>query len=186
MTMVRAPAAAGPSSAREGMDGPVIGCVEEFYAHALAIEREAGERYTEYSAWFDARGEDELARICRDLSQIEHAHFLELACASSELSLPEIPVSGYLWIDGSPEVRPHEDFMRAARPRDLLRIALHAECRAVDFFDWVVRTTPDEGVRLLARGMADEEREHVEWVMKAIEREAAKGAAKAEEGLEGG
>ena len=58
--------------------------------------------------------------------------------------------------------------------RLLQTFALHAECRAVDFFDWVARTTPHEGVRTLARGMADEEREHVDWVMKAIEREVVR------------
>lgn len=144
--------------------------VEEFYAHALAIEREAAERYTEFASWFDAKGEESLAGLCRNLAHMEHAHYLELARASAHLRLPDAPEESYRWLGGlSPEVVPEEDFMRAARPRDLLHLALHAEHRAVDFFDWVARTTPDEGVRVLARGMAAEERQHVEWVTKAIE-----------------
>ena len=144
--------------------------VEEFYAHALAIEREAGERYTEFASWFDAKGEDVLAGLCRNLAHMEHAHYLELSRASAHLRLPDILEEGYHWLgDFSPELVLHEDFMRAAGPRELLSMALNAEMRAVDFFDWVVRTTPDEGVRALARGMAAEERQHVEWVSKAIE-----------------
>ena len=147
-----------------------IKTIEEFYAHALAIEGEAGERYTEFASWFDAKGEETLAGLCRNLAHMEHAHYLELARASAHLRLPDPPDEGYRWLGAiSPETVGQEDFMRAARPRDLLNLALHAECRAVDFFDWVARTTPDEGVRVLARGMAAEERQHVEWVTKAIE-----------------
>lgn len=152
-----------------------IRTVEEFYAHALAIEREAGERYTEFSAWYDARGEDVLAGLCRNLAQMEHAHFLELARASAHLMLPDLPEEGYRWSGGrSPEAGAHEDFMRAASSREILEIALHGEMNAVAFFDWVARTTPDEGVRVLSRGMAAEERQHVEWVRNALEYRSAR------------
>ena len=151
------------------MDSP-IRAIAEFYAHALAIEREAAERYGEFAAWFDSKGEEVLAGLCRELAGMEHAHFLELARASSNLLLPDVNDAAYRWLPGgSPEVIAREDFMRVATARDLLRTALHAECRAVDFFDWVARTTPDDGVRLLAAEMAAEERQHVDWVLKAIE-----------------
>ena len=45
-----------------------IASVEEFYAHALAIEREAMERYDEFGAWFAARDEDVLAGLCWNLA----------------------------------------------------------------------------------------------------------------------
>ena len=148
----------------------MIRTVEEFYAHAIAIEREASERYTEFASWYDARGEDVLAGLCRNLAHMEHAHFLELARASSHLLLPDMPADSYSWLGAeSPEMGSHEDFMRAANPAELLGIALHAECSAVEFFEWVARTTPDEGVRILARGMAAEERQHVEWVRNALD-----------------
>jgi rubrerythrin len=147
-----------------------IRSIEEFYAHALAIEREAGERYTEFAAWYDARGEEVLAGLCRNLAHMEHAHFLELARASSHLVLPDLEPGRYAWIGThSPETGDREDFMRATSPAELLGIALHAECNAVAFFEWIGRTTPDEGVRILARGMAAEERQHVEWVQKALD-----------------
>jgi rubrerythrin len=147
-----------------------ISSIEEFYAHALAIEREAGERYTEFASWYDARGEDVLAGLCRNLAHMEHAHFLELARASAHLILPDIEAGCYSWLGPeSPESGSHEDFMRVAGAAELLGIALHAECSAVEFFEWIARTAPDDGVRLLARGMAAEERQHVEWVRKALD-----------------
>ena len=147
-----------------------IRTIEEFYAHALAIEREAGESYTEFASWYDARGEDVLAGLCRNLAHMEHAHFLELARASAHLLLPDVAADRYCWIGAaSPEAGNREDFMRAASPAELLGIALQGECNAVAFFEWIARTTPDEGVRILARGMAAEERQHVEWVQKALD-----------------
>ena len=45
--------------------------VEEFYAHAIAIEREAMERYAEFEAWFRDRGEEVLAGLCANLARME-------------------------------------------------------------------------------------------------------------------
>lgn len=146
-----------------------IRTVEEFYAHALAIEREAAERYGEFETWFFERGEEVLAGLCRNLAQMENAHFLELVRASRHLDLPPYP-DDYQWLDrGSPEAIAREVFYRVAEPRHLLEVALHAECNALAFFEWVERTTSDESVRALARGMAAEEQQHVEWVQKALE-----------------
>src|SRR5438128_294216 len=49
--------------------------VEEFYAHALAIEREARDRYAELAAWFTGRGEEMLAGLCTTLAEAEGAHY---------------------------------------------------------------------------------------------------------------
>ncbi len=146
-----------------------IRTVEEFYAHALAIEREAAERYAEFETWFFDRGEEVLAGLCRNLAQMENAHFLELVRASRHLNLPPFP-QDYQWLEaGPPEAAAREVFYRVAEPRHLLEVALHAECNALAFFEWVARTTPEEAVRSLARGMAAEEQQHVEWVQKALE-----------------
>ena len=40
---------------------------------------------------------------------------------------------------------------------------------AFDFFAWTVRTTSNPRVRALAREMADEEQQHVDWVRRALE-----------------
>ena len=150
-----------------------IRSVEEFYAHALLIEREAAERYAEFAQWFEERN-SQVAALCRRLSDLERDHFEELARACSRIEIPDIPAHDYRWIEGpsSPEVSARELFYGVATPRQLLEIALQAEWRAREFFVEVARTSPSSGVRELAAVMAAEETEHVRWVRDALERTA--------------
>ena len=145
-----------------------IATVEEFYAHALAIEREAAERYAEYADWFEMRNAA-IAQLCRRLAALEHEHFKELADACAQLELPEIGLGQYRWLESdSPEALAREFVYRVATPRKLLEIALAAELRAQAFFVWIARTAPQRSVRELAAIMAAEEGEHVAWVRDAI------------------
>lgn len=142
---------------------------EEFYAHALAIEREAAERYAEFADWFEKRS-TALATLCRRLAALEREHFKELAEACARLELPEIGTD-YRWLErDSPEVTPREAFYSVTDARQLLEIALAAEKRAHAYFVWTARTAPDRAVRELASVMAAEESEHIAWVREALER----------------
>jgi rubrerythrin len=144
--------------------------LEEFYAHALAIEREAAERYADFAAHFSDRGEETLAGLCNNLARLEREHLQELVRACAGLTLPPIAESQYRWLDcGSPEAPARELFYRIAQPCDLLEIALEGELRAREFFVTVVRTSRSHAVRELAAIMAAEESEHVRWVLQAIE-----------------
>jgi len=147
-----------------------IATVEEFYAHALAIEREAAERYAEFEAYFTDHGSDVLAGLCRNLAALEGEHLAMLLQESSALRLPAIRAGDYRWLEsGAPEAAARELFYRAANERQLMEIALQAERRAQRFFEWVAEYAPDDDVRRLAREMAAEEAEHVRWVSSAIE-----------------
>ena len=147
-----------------------IATVEEFYAHALAIEREASERYAEFAEWFRTRN-TEVAQLCRRLEALERSHFQELAEACSTLELPDIAVSDYRWREiQSPEAPARDIVYGVTSPRQLLEIALGAELGAQAFFIWVARTAPQRPVRELAAVMAAEEGEHVTWVREALEK----------------
>jgi rubrerythrin len=147
-----------------------IRTLEELYAHALAIEREAIDRYREFGAWFGEKGEEVLARLCAGLAQMEEEHHRELAAASRDLSLPAIPAGEYRWLEGrSPEAPPHELLRRVAGPRQLLEIALQAERAALAFFGWVEVSAPDEQVRAAAHSMVRDEELHVVCLRNAIE-----------------
>ena len=146
-----------------------IDSIEMFYAHALAIEREAAERYAEFERWFEDRGEDVLAGLCRELARLERDHFHDLVGAAEGLTLPVISPGRYRWLDaGPPEAPAHELFRRAATPHQLLGIALAAERNARAFFRAVAKSSPDEKVRVLAAAMAREEGEHGRWVREAL------------------
>jgi rubrerythrin len=146
-----------------------IATPEEFYAHALVIEREAAERYAEFAEWFEMRSAP-LARLCGRLAVLEREHFEELAESCARLELPEIAAGDYRWLErDSPETTAREFFYRVADSRQLLEIALAAEVRAHAFFVQVARTAPDRAVRELAAVMAAEENEHIAWVRGALE-----------------
>jgi rubrerythrin len=146
-----------------------IESIEEFYAHALAIEREASERYHEFEAYFKDRGEEVLAGLCANLERMEREHFIHLARASEGMRLPVISAGCYCWIDeGPPESPAREFFYRIVTPRQLLEVALDGEIAAQRFFSWVAATTQDATVKALASAMADEEDQHIRWVQQAM------------------
>lgn len=147
-----------------------IRTVEEFLAHALAIEREAAERYREFEAYFRDHSQEILAGLCGNLAGLEEEHFALLVKESRGRKLPVIAADEYRWLEsGAPEAAARELFYRIASERHLLEVALHAEREAQRFFEWVALGTPDKKVRELAREMADEEAQHVRWVEQAIE-----------------
>ena len=153
-----------------------IETIEEFYANALAIEREAAERYEEFALHFEERGEEALAGLCAHLADMERKHFEDLATSSLAMDLRPIPVDRYRWIEGdSPEAPARAMLYRIAQPRHLLEIALAAEWRAREFFVGIARTSANLAVRELAAVMAAEETEHVQWVREALEYHVATG-----------
>jgi rubrerythrin len=154
-----------------------IATVEDFYAHALAIEREAAERYDEFATYFEDRGEEALASLCRHLAEMESRHFDDLLASCISLKLPPVADCVYQWIEGdAPEAPAREMLYRIATPRHLLEIALAAEWRAREFFVAVARTASSLAVRELASVMAAEETEHVKWVRQALEYHVTTGA----------
>ncbi len=53
---------------------PPIETLEEFLAHAIAIEHEAVQRYREFETHFASRGEEVLGGLCRNLATLEGEH----------------------------------------------------------------------------------------------------------------
>lgn len=155
-----------------------IRTVEEFYAHALAIEHEAAERYAEFEAYYRGRGEEVLAGLCANIGRLEGEHFRELVAASRHLQLPAIDPGAYKWLEAiSPEAPARELFYRVAGPAHLLEVALQGELNAFAFFQHVALTSDNPEVCTLARQMAEEEKEHVVWVRNALEYQPAKPVA---------
>ncbi|MGZ5033472.1 MAG: hypothetical protein ACXWAC_09775 [Usitatibacter sp.] len=147
-----------------------IDSVESFYAHALAVEHEAAERYAEFAAYFEGRGEDVLAGLCRTLEQMERDHYVILVRASQGMDLPPIAAGCHCWLDaGPPEAAAHELFFRITNPRQVLEIALGGERHARQFFRWVALTARDAAVRTLAKDMVLEEGDHIRFVLHALE-----------------
>ncbi|HET7365490.1 MAG TPA: ferritin family protein [Burkholderiales bacterium] len=141
----------------------------ELYAHAIAIEREAAERYGELAARMDDEGREDLARLFDLLAREEAEHLEALERRTDGLGLPEITDARYKWLDaGAPETAARELVYRLMTPRQALAIALRAEQRAQAFFEYVYWTSADPALRALAKEMAAEEREHVTIVGRML------------------
>ena len=141
----------------------------ELYAHAIAIEREAAERYGEFAERMRDEGREALADVFGLLARVEQEHLETLLSRTEGIALPAIAEDRYKWLDsGAPETPARELFYRLMTPRHALTVALHAEQRAHAFFEHVYWTSSDPALRALAKEMAAEEREHVDMVSKML------------------
>ena len=142
----------------------------ELYVHAIAIEREAAERYAEFAARMADQGNEELAAVFAKLSAFEAEHLEALRRRSDGVRLPDL-TSDYSWLDaGAPETAAHDLILRLMTPRQALATALQAETRARAFFAHVQRIAGDPALRALAKEMAAEEDEHMALLEHAMTR----------------
>jgi len=143
----------------------------ELYAHAIAIEREAAERYAEFAERMNDLGNDALAELFGRLAEIEAEHLDSLLRRTLGVALPHPSTTAYRWLDAAaPETAARELIFRLMTPRHALEIALAGEKRAQAFFEEVLMTAEDPALRALAREMAAEEQEHVRLVERLLER----------------
>lgn len=146
----------------------------ELYAHAIAIEREAAERYAEFAQHMADEGNDEVATLFRTLAVFEAEHLGTLEARTRGVKVPRVEAGEYAWLDaGAPETAAHDLVFRLLTPHQALEIALVAERRARQFFIDVKETATDPALRALAQEMAAEEEGHIAMVQLALERTPA-------------
>jgi rubrerythrin len=144
----------------------------ELYAHAIAVEREAAERYTEFAQRMSDMGAEAVAGVFDTLARMETEHLAALERRTEGLALPELDTHDYRWLEaGAPEsAAVHELCLRLMTPRAALTIALGAEKRAQAFFEFVLMTADDPALRGLAREMAADEGEHIALIEQLLAR----------------
>jgi rubrerythrin len=146
------------------MDAPGL------YAHAIAIEREAVERYTEFSWRMSDAGNDAAAEVFGTLARMEAQHLDELLKRTQPMKLPALAPREYSWLDaGAPETAARELVFRLMTPRHALEIALAGEKRAAAFFEQAIMTSDDALLRALATEMAADEGDHITMLEKLLE-----------------
>jgi rubrerythrin len=146
-----------------------IRSVPELYACALAIEREAAERYADFSQRMADLGNDAVAEVFASLAAFESEHLDELERRTRGIVLPQ-PAAEWRWLEsGAPEPAARELVYRVMTPRHALEIALAAEKRAQAFFEGALLRAGDAALESLAREMAAEEQEHVAMVERLLD-----------------
>ena len=148
-----------------------ISTPNELYAHAMAIEREAAERYAEFAQHMADEGNDDVATLFRTLAVFEAEHLDTLEARTRDVKVPDVQADEFSWLDaGAPETAAHDLVFRLLTPHQALGIALEAERRAKKFFTEVKETANDPALRALAQEMAAEEQGHIAMVQLALER----------------
>jgi hypothetical protein len=92
----------------------------ELYVHAIAIEREAAERYAEFARRMSQQGNEEVARLFRRLAGFESEHLAALRQRTAGVELPELSAD-YSWLDATaPETMPLDLLFGHMTPRQAL------------------------------------------------------------------
>ena len=74
----------------------------ELYAHAIAIEREAAERYAELAGRMNDEGREDLARVFNLLAGLEAEHLAALEARTEGVELPAVACGQYQWLEAGP------------------------------------------------------------------------------------
>lgn len=143
----------------------------ELLAHALAIEREAAERYHQLAQVMEAHNNLAVAEVFAKLARIESRHAEQILAKAGARTLPVLPPLAYRWPGpDSPEAVDASDLHYLMTPHHALALALKAEERAFRFFNAVAATHADAGIKEIAEELAEEERGHMrlmmEWLVK--------------------
>lgn len=137
----------------------------DFMAQALAMEREAVERYTEFADAMEMHNNRDVAAMFRTMANYESKHAEQIMAEMGWTKDPEPPAGGFGWPDlEAPETVPIDEVHYLMQPWHALQLALAAEKRAEAFFGRLARVTTSESVRRAALELQAEEHEHVELV----------------------
>lgn len=137
--------------------------LDELMAQALAIEREAAERYTEFADSMDAHNNQDVAQLFRTMAGYEAKHAQQIMQEMGWVEVPAMPTGAWPSFE-PPESVPMQDVHYLMQPWHALQLALAAEQRAEAFFAGLANKVTDGPIRAAALHMRDEEREHVALV----------------------
>lgn len=133
----------------------------EFLAHAIALEREAAERYLELADMMESYRNDEVSQLFRDMVRYSNLHHDSIVERAKGIALPTLRSWQYRWRQ-PPEAGGDEAFDPGLNAYDALRYARENEVRARDYYAQAGAQSSDPEVKRLAAEFAAEEAEHVQ------------------------
>lgn len=146
-----------------------FGPVEQFYAQAIAIEREAAARYREFAHQMTGYGNVHTAELFLRLARFESEHAEQLLEKTAGMKLPSVEQLRQGLVAGSrSEVATYEFLYRRVLPHHALLMALAAERRAKAYFEHMGTSAKDPEIRKLSKAFAREEGEHILWIEQAL------------------
>jgi rubrerythrin len=150
--------------------GPIESAAE-LLAHAHRIEADAAERYGLLAEQMETHNNPDVAKLFRKLEWVEGLHADKIRDRAGETPLPALgPLDGKWPGDDSPEAVDLGEAHYLMTPFHALQMALKAEQNAFAFYDRLAQSATDPEIRQLATEFAEEEREHVDLVLKELKK----------------
>ena len=142
--------------------------LQELYAHALSVEREATKRFAELERYMREAGMDYIADEFESIGREEREQYELLAVGTAGRDLPVIAPWEY-----SPHfLGPQADVVSAPRTvRDALTLAIATERRTQNFYVDVAENTTDDTMCAFAAEMAADEGRHIARLERLLARE---------------
>jgi rubrerythrin len=157
----------------------------EFLAHAIALEKEAAERYLELADMMEAHRNDAVSMLFRDMVRFSTMHHDSIVERAGTMQLPKLKAWEYRW-SSPPEVGGDEAFDYMLEPYNALRYALANEVRAMEYYSSVGLQASDIEVKRMAAEFAGEEAEHVDALEQWLARTPRPSATWADDPHRGG
>lgn len=133
----------------------------EFLTHAIALEREAEERYLELADMMEAHNNNETAKVFRDMAHYSKLHGDEISERAKNVELKKLKSWEFRW-RLPPEVGDDDGVHYLMTAYHALKYARENEVRGMEYYRSVATEAQDEEVRRLGNDFADEEKGHVE------------------------
>ena len=148
--------------------------LQELYAHALAVEREATKRFAELERYMRQAGMDHIADEFESIGKEEREQYELLAVGTSGRELPELSP----WEYAPHYLGPQADAVRAPRnAREALALAISTERRTQNFYADVAEHCTDDTMCAFAAEMAIDEGRHIARLERLLAREPDPAAA---------
>ena len=153
------------------MNAPAaINTIEEFLAHARALENESVDRYEELADVMEVHNNPEVAELFSKLAGYGRQHAAEVERLAAGMALPHIDPWDFKWIDDQgPESSDYGEVHYMMKPAHALQVAMCNETRGRDYYQTVANECPNEDVRKLAQEFADEETCHMGMLQDLID-----------------
>jgi hypothetical protein len=142
--------------------------LDELFAHALVLEREATKRFAELETYMRKQGLDHVADEFRSIGTEEREQYEVLALGTVGRELPEVSP----WEYAAHFLGPQADVVRApCNARDALALAIATERRTQNFYVDVAEHTNDDTMCAFAAEMAADEARHIARLERLLSRE---------------
>ncbi len=144
----------------------------QFMAQAVAMEREAVDRYTEFADMLETANNPEVSALFRTMAGYETKHAEQIMQEMGWTEPPPPPPHLLHAVPGmeAPEAMPIDEVHYLMRPWHALQLALAAEKRAQAFYAVLARMATTEPVRRAALELQAEEAGHVQLVQQWLEK----------------